>query len=130
MHKILRSPALAATFGALVLSACSGSEQAPPPPSNDAAMSENEPATAAPVTLPPALQASKTYRCKDNSLVYIDFFTDNMSANLRTDKAAPPTKLTAPEAGKPYEGGGYTVSGNGDQVDITQPGKGSQSCKA
>jgi hypothetical protein len=130
MHKFTRSPAFIGVLGALVLSACSGSEQAPPPPSNDAAMSEDAPVTNAPVTLPPSLLASKTFRCKDNSLVYVDFFSDNTTADLRTEKTAPATKLTAAEAGKPYEGGGFTVSGNGDQVEITQPGKGSQTCKA
>ena len=131
MHKFSRSPAIAAIVGALALSACSSSEPAaPPPPSNDAAMAEAAPVTGAPVTLPPSLLASKTFRCKDNSLVYVDFFSDNTTADLRTDKAAPATKLTAAEAGKPYEGSGFTVSGNGDQVEITQPGKGSQSCKA
>ena len=38
---------------------------------------------APPVKLPPAMLASKSYRCKDNSLIYIDWFNDNMTANLR-----------------------------------------------
>jgi hypothetical protein len=133
MHKtaLLRSAAAIASI--LLISACSGSEQSPAPaptePSADAAMAEEAPANAA-VTLPPSLLASRTFRCKDNSLVYVDFFSDNVSADLRTDKSAPATKLTAPAAGEAYTGGGFTVSGSGEQVNITQPGKDSQSCKA
>ena len=33
--------------------------------------------------LPPAIAASKTYRCKDNSLVYVDWLSDNKTANVR-----------------------------------------------
>ena len=32
------------------------------------------------VVLPPSIQASKAYRCKDNSLVYIDWLSDGTRA--------------------------------------------------
>jgi hypothetical protein len=131
MHKIGSPSSAAAIAAILLLSACSGSEQsASPPPSNDAAMAENAPVTNAPVVLPPALIASRTYRCKDNSLLYVDFFGDNVSADLKTEKTGPITKLTATAPNEALTGGGYTVSGNGTEVNITQPGKSSQSCKA
>jgi hypothetical protein len=89
----------------------------------------SEIAAAPPIKLPPAMLASKTYRCKDNSIIYVDFFNDNMTGNLRTVKNGAPTALTAPEAGKPYEGGGYTVTGTatGKSITLTGP-KGTQSC--
>jgi hypothetical protein len=131
MHKIGSPSSAAALAAILLLSACSGSEQgASAPPSNDAAMAENAPVTNTPVVLPPALIASRTYRCKDNSLIYVDFFGDNVSADLKTEKTGPITKLTAPAPSEPLTGGGFTVSGNGTEVNITQPGKSSQSCKA
>ena len=80
--------------------------------------------------LPPSLAASRTYRCKDNSLVYVDFYSDNVTADLKTKKDGEVTKLTAPETGKALSGGGFTVSGNSDTATIAQPGKGSQSCTA
>ena len=86
-------------------------------------------AKAGPVEPPPMIQASRTYRCKDNSLVYIDFYTNN-TARYRTEKGTQGTTLTAAEAGQPYTAEGYSVSGNAEQVTITAPGKGSQSCKA
>ncbi|MDB5662450.1 MAG: hypothetical protein JWN59_788 [Sphingomonas bacterium] len=131
MHKPDIRFGVAAIAAALLLTACSGSEQpAAPPPSNDAAMAVAAPTGAAPVVLPPALIASRTYRCKDNSLIYVDFFGDNISADLKTDKAGAVTKLTAPAAGDAFSGGGFTVSGTGTEVTITQPAKGAQSCRA
>ena len=86
-------------------------------------------AAAPPVQLPPMMTASRTYRCKDNSLVYIDFF-NNKTAAYRTEKDGAPTTLTAAEEGKPYTADGFSVSGSGTQISLTAPGKGSTTCKA
>ena len=34
------------------------------------------------VALPPSITASKTYRCKDNSIVYIDWLSDRKLADV------------------------------------------------
>lgn len=125
------SPLLRAAPLALValLGACnSKTETAGATP--DGTAETNAATPAAPIELPPPLMASRTFRCKDNSLVYIDFYGGEKTADLRATKDGTVTKLTAPEAGKPLTGGGYSVSGTGTQVNITQPGKPSQSCKA
>ena len=90
----------------------------------------NQVATAPPVALPPSVEATKSYRCADNSLVFVDFMSDKTSANLRKTKDGDAVALTAPAAGQPYAGGGYTVSGSGDTATITQPGKSAQACTA
>ena len=77
---------------------------------------------------PPMIQASRTFRCKDNSLVYADFYTNN-TARIRTEKDGAPTVLTA-QAGAPYTAEGWSLSANAAQVTLTAPGKGTQSCKA
>ena len=84
------------------------------------------------VVLPPAIAHSKIYRCKDNSVVYIDWLSDNKSANLRSEKNGPATQLVAPEAGQPMVAEGYSLTGDGvaSTITLTRPGKGSQSCKA
>lgn len=84
------------------------------------------------VVLPPAIAHSKIYRCKDNSVVYVDWLADNKSANLRTDRNAPPTQLVAPEPGQPMVAEGYSLTGTGEgsTVTLTRPGTGAQSCKA
>ena len=84
---------------------------------------------AAPVEAPPMIQASRTYRCKDNRLVYANFYTNN-TVRLRDEPTGPGTLLTAPDGQPPYVAEGYSLSANAAQVSITAPGKGTQSCKA
>lgn len=84
---------------------------------------------APPVEAPPMIQASRTYRCKDNSLLYADFYT-NDTVNVRDKKDGPGTILTAPAAGQAYTAEGYSLSANAAQISYTAPGKGAQSCKA
>ncbi len=112
-----------------LLAACSNEPEnltAGGPADPDAA----EVAAAPKVELPPMLAGSRTYRCKDNSLVHIDFFNNN-TALYKTDKdATTGTTLTAAEPGQPYTAEGYSVSGNTDNIELTAPGKGSTTCKA
>ena len=85
------------------------------------------------IQLPPSIAASKTYRCADNKLVYVDWMSDNKSANVRTEQGGVPTQVTAAEPGKPMTGpAGYSVSGSASasSATIAVPGHGAQSCKA
>jgi hypothetical protein len=52
-----------------------------PPDVNDPAANA---ASNGPVALPPAITASKIYRCADNKVVYVDWLADNKTANVRT----------------------------------------------
>ena len=82
---------------------------------------------AGPVEAPPMIQASRTYRCGDNSLVYIDFLSNN-TANVRTERGAPPVATLSAEGGNPpYTGNGYSVSANGEEISYTSP-RGTQTC--
>ena len=85
--------------------------------------------SAATLEAPPMIQASRTYRCRDNSLYYVDFYT-NHSAMVRTQQGGDPVAMLTAEGGNPpYVGQeGYSVSGNGEQVSISAPGRGSQTC--
>jgi hypothetical protein len=113
----------------IMLSACGKSE--PEVVGGPADPMATQLANAAPVALPPSVKANKTYRCKDNSLIFVDFLSDDVTANLRTEKNGTATKLVAAEAGKPFTAeGGYEVSGSGGTITATVPGKGAQSCKA
>jgi len=96
----------------------------------------NQLESAPPVELPPSIAASKVYRCKDNSLVYLDWLEKNgqpAGANFRSEKGGSPTQLAAgtdPKA--PYTAEGYSLAGDkaAGTISITRPGKGAQSCKA
>ena len=79
---------------------------------------QEDPSTAAtnePVALPPSIQASKSYRCKDNKLVYIDWMSDG-SARV---------KKTREEVGAPVAVG-TDLKGDSKGSTITYKG---QSCK-
>lgn len=67
---------------------------------------------------PPVQTASKAYRCSDNSLFYVDFFSNNTAAVRRTTRTATPVQATAPDGNSPYVGEGISVSGSGDNVTI------------
>jgi uncharacterized lipoprotein len=88
-------------------------------------------AKAPPVVLPPAIKSTKAYRCKDGRLVYVDLFQGDKTANLRGSENGAATKLAAPEAGQPLVAdGGYSLTVSGDSLTVTEPGKGTQICKA
>lgn len=125
MKKTLISAA--ATLALLPLAACDNKTEtvtttAPDPQAAELAKS-------APVVLPPSVKASVTFRCKDNSLVFVDFFSGDKQANLRTEKDGAPVKLTAEKAGDPLTADGYSMSGTPKLITLSRPGKPSQSCK-
>ena len=97
---------------------------------------DDQPANAAAnanVQLPPAIAASKIYRCADNKVVYVDWMSDGKSANIRTEKDGSPTPVSAAEAGKPMAGpAGYSLEGSAaaGSARIGVPGHSAQSCKA
>ena len=96
----------------------------------------NDPATNAtegPVALPPSIVASKIYRCTDNKVVYVDWLSDNKTANVRTEQGGSPTQVSSAGAGKPMTApGGYSVEGaaTASSAKIAVPGHPAQSCKA
>jgi hypothetical protein len=94
---------------------------------------DNAAASAPPVALPPSIVHSKIYRCADNRVIYVDWLSDNKSANIRTEKGGSPTQLTSPEPGGTLTAeGGYEIQGTGEasSARIAVPGHPSQSCKA
>ncbi len=128
-----RFPLLITLAAAAALAGCNKESHtivAGPPDAgyNDANVTKN-----GPIALPPSIIATKVYRCADNNVVTVDYLSDNKSANVHTDKAAPSVQVTAPEAGKPMTAaGGYEVDGSATSgtAKIAVPGHPSQSCKA
>ena len=78
---------------------------------------ENAAAANVPIVLPPSIAASHPYRCKDNSLIFIDWMSDG-TARVKTDRA---------EVGTPVPVGGEnpTLTGDASAKTITYNG---QSC--
>ncbi len=126
MYKIVF--AAASVAASLSLAACSNE---PEVVDNNPDPQAAELAKAPPVTLPPAIKESKTYRCKDNSLVYVTYLADNVTAMVRDKQEEPPVAtLKAPAAGEPFVSEGFSLSVNGNSITYNSPDKGTQSCKA
>jgi hypothetical protein len=124
MHKAL-APAPFALAALAALAGCNTKPQTITASPDDPQAAQLK--DAKPVAPPPMIQASRTYRCADNGLVYVDFYTNNTAA-VRTQKGATPTML-AGEPGKPgFKGTGYSLSGSGPKVTFEAPGKKSQTC--
>ena len=63
----------------------------------------NASANAAEIKLPPAIVASHPYRCKDNSLLRIDWLSDGTTNSARvTPEGGETVSLAQAEAGGPY----------------------------
>ena len=82
---------------------------------------------APPVAAPPMMTASRAYRCRDNSLVYIEFYNNN-TALVRTTRGGAPTIVTAADGQPPYTGSGYSVSANSARISYTSPARGTLPC--
>jgi len=135
MTRPTRIPATVAFAALIALSACE--QKAPevvggPVPDETSIAAANQ----APVALPPSIASSKVYRCKDKSVVYTNFMTDNLTVTVRDKEEDPPrVTLVAPAAGEPFIGTaplgeGFKLVGNGDEVTYTSPKSGTQVCKA
>jgi hypothetical protein len=84
----------------------------------------NAVANSAPVAMPPSIVASHPYRCKDNSLVSIDWLTDGTTNSARaTPKGGTAVTLTQAEPNGPYSGEGATLTGTAQDNTITYGGK-------
>lgn len=127
MHMTSRFLTAAVIGSALMLTACGKPETITAADNNDPDAATLN--AAKPVELPPMVTHSRTFRCKDASLVYVDFFSNN-TALYKATKDGAGTTLTSAEPGKPYTAEGYSVSSDAPQVEIAAPGKPAQSCKA
>ena len=102
------------------LSACDMKPTEIGPGAEESARARTAPTTPArPVTLPPSIAATKQFRCADNSLALVEFYSDDLSASVKTSATGTPTKITAPAKGETMVGGGYTLKGGKTDANVT-----------
>lgn len=107
--------AAAASAALLALAGCNNE----PVQINTIEADTNGPATPLNVAeLPPSITASKSYRCADNSLFFVEFYSNNTAMIHRGARDAPGTLLTGTAATGPFTADGQSVSGSGDNVTI------------
>lgn len=112
-----RTPMLIMLAAAAALAGCNKEDHnivagGPPADENVAA-----PASNTPVALPPSIVASKSYRCDNNSLLYVDWMSDG-SAHVKMKEDETPTVVAA---------GSPDLKGDAKATSITYKG---ESCKA
>jgi hypothetical protein len=118
-----RTLTLLAIAAAAALAGCNNQTQAETDAANEAA---NQAANAN-IKLPPAIVASHKYRCKDNSLVSIDWLSDGTANSARaTPEGGAAVTLAQAEAGGAYEAEGTSLTGDPKAQSVTFKG---QSCK-
>ena len=79
------------------------------------------------VKLPPSIVGSHKYRCKDNSLISIDWLSDGIESSARvTPQGGATVTLAQAEAGGAYTAEGASLSGDPKAQSVTYKG---QSCK-
>lgn len=134
-----------APLSMLALAACNQTET----PAAGEADATKAAAAVEEIEMPPAITASGTYRCADNTILYVDFLGANEAADIRVgDKAATAVRVTAPaaadaaapEAATPAAeaapagplksaDGESTLAGSGKEIKVKLAGKGEQTCK-
>ncbi len=133
---------LLAPLSMLALAACNSSNT----PSTTEATTDTVAAAPAAIEMPPAITATGTYRCADNTILYVDFLGKNEAADIRiSDKSAIAVRVTAPKADAPAADaaptpaepaaplvsadGQSSLSGSGKQINVKLADKGAQTCK-
>lgn len=87
----------------------------------------NEVANAGNVALPPSIVGSHRYRCKDNSLISVDWLSDGTTNSARVSPdGRSAVSLTQAEPNGPYTAEGASLTGDPKASSITFNG---QSCK-
>lgn len=112
-------------FAAAALAGCDSSPETigggPPVDPRDANQLANAVAN---VQLPPAIVASRKYRCGDNSIISIDWLSDGTSNSARvTAEGGTAVNVAQAEAGAEYTAEGATLTGDPQATSVTFNGK-------
>ena len=122
MKTHLTPVAAAAVVALFTLSACNNE------PETNVADANAQAEPAAPPPQLKMIQASRTYRSKDNSVLRVDFYTnDTAAASLGEDGER--VELTAAGGQPPYTAEGWSISANEPEITVTLPGKGTLTCR-
>lgn len=112
-----RTPLIITFLAAVALAGCNKENHTIVAGGPDAEENATGPASNTPVALPPSIAASKSYRCDDNTLVYVDWMSDG-SAHVKMKQSDTPTVIAA---------GSPDLKGDAQATTVTYKG---QSCKA
>jgi hypothetical protein len=73
-----------------------------------------------PVVMPPSIAGTGSFRCADNSLAIVEFYSDGRSATVRTTEGDSPVKVVSTETGGTMKAeGGWTLKGAPKDPKVT-----------
>ncbi|TPG06559.1 hypothetical protein EAH84_14805 [Sphingomonas oligophenolica] len=114
----------------VALAACNGQSSPEVVDTNPDPMAKQL-ANAAPVELPAAIKAEQVFRCKDNSLVKVTFFSGDKKVFVRSGATGPRIILRAAVSGDPFVAeGGWSLVGDTATIKLTKPGKMELTCRS
>ena len=114
-----RTPLVLALVAAAALAGCESEPTVVGGPADDPA--NQAPAANEPVELPPAIVASHAYRCRDNSLTYVDWLSDD-TARIKPERVGAGVTVTKGEDGA-YTAEGQRLTGDPTAQSVTVNGK-------
>lgn len=114
-----RTPLLLAIAAAALAGCGNGNTIVAAGPDDDPA--NRAPATNQPIELPPAIIASRSYRCRDNSLIFVDWL-NNDTARIKSSREEVGVSVTKGEDGI-YTADGQKLTGDPNATSITVNGK-------
>ena len=142
MKKTISPLAVAPLAAIIALAACS--EQEPEVVGEMSDPNAEEIEELDPAELPPMRTREASFRCDDNSVVYVSFYTNDTQVGVASEQDAVQTILPNEAMAEPtegeepaeasatprYSGEGYTLVGNSDAASIqfARPGGGLQTC--
>lgn len=142
MQHISKLALAAPLAGIALLAACNSEPEVVGELADPDAPTANE---LADIELPAGERGSGIYRCADNSVVYVTFFTGDSQVGVRASREAPMMILPnaepaegepegneadAPEGPETFTGEGYTVIGTGGTIEYGAPGGSPQTCRS
>jgi hypothetical protein len=73
-----------------------------------------------PVALPPSISGAKTYRCADNSVLAVEFYSDRATATVRAGEKGESVRVKAPAPdGTMVADGGWSLKGGVKDAKVT-----------
>lgn len=124
---MIRTPMIAPLLAAFALSACDNGANTVVLNPDGTEVNEAQEAAVQNVTLPPSIVGSGKYRCKDNSLITVEWLSDGTVNSARvTPEGGAAVELAQAEAGGAYSADGASLSGEPNAATVTYKG---QSCK-
>ncbi|MCF8706480.1 hypothetical protein [Rhizorhapis sp. SPR117] len=79
--------------------------------------------------LPPMIVKSASYRCDDGGALYIDIMSDENVVSVRDIRREVPAPLERDTETEVFTGSERSLSGTGDEVSYSGPGRPDQTCR-